>query len=169
MAQIRKRVMDANKALMESGLAWSPGAEPEDAEDGEHGGEEEDEDDTQNEEESTDAADGEDSEEDDTLPPSPVAATSTHVWMLSLEEGGPYRETTFQVHGVFKHFNDALRVAVTAIHNHGMGEGQSEGMEFEGPRGLREIAEKYGNDYSWRFEGGEGDWVDADLKRMVIT
>jgi hypothetical protein len=170
MAQIRKRVTDANKALIESGLAWSSGAEPEDAEDGEHDGEEEDEDedDTQNEEESTDAADGEDSEEDDTLPPSPIAATSTHVWMVSLEQGSPDRETIFEIHGVFRHFNDALRVAATEIHSYGMGESESEGMKFEGPRGLREIAEKDGNDYSWRFEGGEGYWLDADLKRMLI-
>ena len=177
MAQIRKRVMDANNALRESGLAWSSGAggvEPVDAEDGEHNEEEEDEDDAQNEEEEedeeefTEAEDGEDSEEDDTLPPSPIAATSTHVWMLSLEEGGPYSETTFEIHGVFKHFNDALRVAATEVHKLGMGESESEGMEFEGPRGLREIAEKSGDDYSWRFEGGEGDYVDVDLKRMAI-
>lgn len=174
IAQIRKRVMDANNALRESGLAWSSGAggaEAEDAEDSEPDEEEEEEDDTQSEEddeEFTEAEDGEDKEEDDSLPPSPIAATSTHVWMLSLEQGGPYRETTFETHGAFKHFNDALRVAVTKIHDLGMGEGQGEDMDFEGPRGLREISEKSGDDYSWRFEGEEGDFVDVDLKRMAI-
>jgi hypothetical protein len=174
IAQIRKRVIEANNALRESGLAWN--AEDDVVDDGptdedEEDEEEEEEEDEEEEEEDEDEDEEADDAEDDAVPSSPIAPDNTRewIWILLLEQGSPYGDTSSEISGISRHFGNAVRTASYQLHQCGYGEEEDDEMYFSGPKGLVELAEKSGDDYSWRFEDLEGNFMSFKLKRMPIS
>jgi hypothetical protein len=185
IAQIRKRVLEANNALRASGLAWS--SEPE----GEEAGDDEEEE----EEESSEDGD-EDDEEDESetnenglpaglmpagpmtaalMASGPMAATTTHVWVLSYEQGDGYKNNHGGIRGVFRHFNDAVPAIIPEVRGRGFGVDKDDEMYFAGPKSFVDIAHKSfdislkGYDsYSWRFEDADGQFMTVEIRRMHI-
>ena len=153
IAQIRRRVIETNNALRNSGQAWEPACGS-------------DEEPAVKDEDENDYEDDEDDEE--AIPPSPIAADNMHVWILQTEHGGPYRDVESTVMGLYRHFNHALQAAFTELREHEHGEDEDSETYFAGPKGLLDIAEGSTDIYTWRFEDLEGGYMSVDIQRMSI-
>ena len=160
IAQIRKRVIEVNNALRASGLAWTSDAGGGIADDAEGPS------DASSDSEESEEVESESDIEGASPPPSPIAADSTHVWVVSSEMGGDYIDTGSDVTGVFRHFNDALEAAKEDLGQYGYGEAD-DNMHFTSLKGLSKLAEKLGDGYRWRFEGEE-QWMTVNIERMLI-
>jgi hypothetical protein len=182
MAQIRKRVLEANNALRESGLAWSSGdagAEGEGA--GEHEDDEDDEEGDEDEDDEEDVEEGEDEDEqereeddeeddgeDNIHPYPPSLIPSTHVWVLTVEQSDGYNMREFSVRRVYRHFIDALQHTIEEAREYGFGEKEDDDMHFNTPSDFVGIATQDVDSYEWRFEDQEGGFMTYELTRMII-
>ena len=156
IAQIRKRVLEANNALRASGLAWS--SEPE--------GEEVDDDEEEEEEEEDEEAGAETN--DKALPSAPTAATITHVWVLSSEQSDGYNDESSDISGVFRQFDDAVQKIIPEVRGYGFGEDEDDEMYFKDDADFIDIALKDGDNHTWRFQDKEGGIISFELKKLPI-
>ena len=166
IAQIRKRVLEANNALRASGLAWS--SEPEGEEAGDDDEEEEDE-----EVESSEDGDEEDEEDegkthDKALPSAPTADTITHVWVLSWEKGDGYKDNDSGISGVFRNVDNAVQTVIPEVRDYGFGENEDDEMYFKDEEDFVGIAQKDSDSYTWRFQDAEGGFMTFELRRLPI-
>ena len=172
IAQIRKRVLEANNALRASGLAWS--SEPED--EGADDDDEEEEEEEDEEEESSEDGDDEDDEDEEVggetndraHPPAPITNTITHVWVLSDEYDDGYKNTHSSVRGVFRHFEEAVRTLMPDLRKYGSGLPQDDEMHFKDEASFIDIGQRHDDFYAWRFEDGESGFTCFELKRLPI-
>ena len=164
IAQIRKRVLEANNALRASGLAWSSEPEGDAADDGEE--EEEEEEGDESSEDGDEEAEAE--THDKALPSAPAAPAITHVWVITFEQGNGYKDSHSEISGVFRQLEDAVRNVSSEVRGYGFGEDEDDEMYFKDEAGLLDIAVMDGDDYSWRFQDVEGGFMTFELRRLPI-